>query len=119
MNDKLIHRKTSTYTGQHKHRINVHINIYASSRIRIYDPGIQASQDSSCLRPLRYCDRLCVTWLNKIGRSIVRMKGRFFLCQKCCISSRGHTEKINFTLWRKMQHFILEAGNRIALYSLN
>jgi hypothetical protein len=44
----------STYTGQHKHRINVHIhiNIHASSRIRTYDPVIQASQDSSCLRPL-------------------------------------------------------------------
>jgi hypothetical protein len=44
----------STYTGQNKHRINVHIHIktHASSRIRTYDPGIQASQDSSCLRPL-------------------------------------------------------------------
>jgi hypothetical protein len=50
MSDQLI-AKTSTYTGQHKHRINVHIhvNIHASSRIRTYDPGIQASEDSPCL----------------------------------------------------------------------
>jgi hypothetical protein len=43
----------STYTKQHKHRINVqlHINIHASSRNRTYDPGIQASQNSSYLRP--------------------------------------------------------------------
>jgi hypothetical protein len=54
------HRKTSIYTGQHKHRINVHIhiNIHASNRIRTYDPDIQASQDSSCPRPLAYRDRL-------------------------------------------------------------
>jgi hypothetical protein len=35
--DLYLHRTT---------RINVHINIHGSSRIRTYDPGIQASQDS-------------------------------------------------------------------------
>jgi hypothetical protein len=43
----------------HKHRINVHIhiNIHASSRIRTYDSGIRASQDSSWLRTLGDRDR--------------------------------------------------------------
>jgi hypothetical protein len=45
------------YTGQHKHRINAHTNIHASSRIRTYDPSVRASEDSSCLRPLVYRDR--------------------------------------------------------------
>jgi hypothetical protein len=60
--DQLIARPT--YTEQHKHRINVqvHINIHASSRIRAYDPSIQASQDSSCLIPLGYRDRLWTLW---------------------------------------------------------
>jgi hypothetical protein len=34
------------------------MNIHASSRIRAYDPGIQASQGSSYLRPLGYRARL-------------------------------------------------------------
>jgi hypothetical protein len=56
-------------TGQHKHRINAHArprvythtpNIYALSEIRTHDHGLQASQGSSCLRPLGYRDRLKV-----------------------------------------------------------
>jgi hypothetical protein len=46
------------YTGEHKHRkTHKHINIHPSSRIRTYDHGIRASEDSSCLRPLDYRDR--------------------------------------------------------------
>jgi hypothetical protein len=45
------------YTGQHKHRLNAHTNIHASSRIRTYDPNVRASEDSSCLRPLGCRDR--------------------------------------------------------------
>jgi hypothetical protein len=46
----VISSSQDLYTGQHKHRINlhIHINIHASSRIRTYDTGIQASQDRSC-----------------------------------------------------------------------
>jgi hypothetical protein len=44
-------------TEQHKHRINAHTNIHASSRIRTYDPSVRASEDSLCLRPLGYRDR--------------------------------------------------------------
>jgi hypothetical protein len=47
------------HTGQHKHRkTHKHMNIHASSGIRTYDHGIRASEDSSCLRPLFYRDRL-------------------------------------------------------------
>jgi hypothetical protein len=42
------------------------MNIHASRRIGTYDPGIQASQNSSCLRPLGYRDQLLYTELNLI-----------------------------------------------------
>jgi hypothetical protein len=42
------HRKTHTHTP----------NIHALSGIRTHDHGLRASEDSSCLRPLGYCDRL-------------------------------------------------------------
>jgi hypothetical protein len=35
-------------------------NIHALSWIRTYDPSVRESDDSSCLRPLGYCDRLQV-----------------------------------------------------------
>jgi hypothetical protein len=46
------HRKTQT---QNKH---IHTpNIHALSGIRTHDPSFRSSEDSSCLRPLGYCDR--------------------------------------------------------------
>jgi hypothetical protein len=44
-------------TEQHKHRINAHKDIHALSGIRTHDPSVQASEDSSWLRPHGYCDR--------------------------------------------------------------
>jgi hypothetical protein len=47
------HRTTQT---QNKH---IHTpNIHAWNEIRTHDPSFRASEDSSCLRPLGYCDRL-------------------------------------------------------------
>jgi hypothetical protein len=47
------HRATKT---QNKH---IHIpHIHALCRIRTHDPGFRASEDSTCLRQLGYCDRL-------------------------------------------------------------
>jgi hypothetical protein len=47
-----IHRTTQTQNKRtHKHP--------CLSMIRTYDPGVRASEDSSCLRPLGYRDRLC------------------------------------------------------------
>jgi hypothetical protein len=37
-------------TGQHKHRINAHTGIHASSGIRTHDPSVRAGEDSSCFR---------------------------------------------------------------------
>jgi hypothetical protein len=45
------------HTGQHKHRINAHIDIRAFSGIRTHDPSVRASEDSSCLRPRGHRDR--------------------------------------------------------------
>jgi hypothetical protein len=43
----------------HKQNKRIHTpNIHALSGIRTHDPSVRASEDSSCLRPLGYCDRL-------------------------------------------------------------
>jgi hypothetical protein len=44
-------------TEEHNHIINAYTNIYVLSGIRIHDPSVQASEDSSCLRPRGHCDR--------------------------------------------------------------
>jgi hypothetical protein len=44
------------HTGQHRHRINGHTDIHALSGIRTDDPNVRASEDSSCLTPLCYCE---------------------------------------------------------------
>jgi hypothetical protein len=42
---------------QHKHGINAHnTDIHALSGIRTHDSSVQASEDSSCLRPRGHCD---------------------------------------------------------------
>jgi hypothetical protein len=52
------HRKASTYTEQQRHRINAHnTDIHTLIGIRTHDPSVRASEDSSCLRPCRHCDR--------------------------------------------------------------
>jgi hypothetical protein len=46
------------HTEQHKHRINAHNTaIHALTGNRTHDPGLRASEDSSCLRPHGHCDR--------------------------------------------------------------
>jgi hypothetical protein len=42
---------------EHTHRINAHTDIHALCGIRTHDPSVQASEDSSCLRPRGHCDR--------------------------------------------------------------
>jgi hypothetical protein len=69
-------------TGQHKRRINEYTNFHALSGIRTHDPGVRGSEDSLCLRPRGYCDRL--GW-----QIVVRNVGRFHLhliCFKCYFS---------------------------------
>jgi hypothetical protein len=46
------HRTTQTQ-NKHIHRPNIH----ALCGIRTHDPTFRTSEDSSCLRPLGYCDR--------------------------------------------------------------
>jgi hypothetical protein len=45
------------YTGQHKQNKHT-LNIHARSGIRTHDRSVRASEDSSCLRPLGYRNRL-------------------------------------------------------------
>jgi hypothetical protein len=59
--DQLVARplpKQRTQT-QNKH---IHIpNIHVLCAIRTHDPGFRASEDSTCLRPLGYRDRLIIS----------------------------------------------------------
>jgi hypothetical protein len=56
--DQLVERplpKHRTTQTQNKH---IHIpNIHALCGIRTYYPSVRACEDSSCFRPLEYCDR--------------------------------------------------------------
>jgi hypothetical protein len=45
------------HAGQHKHRINAHIDIHALSGIRTHDTSVRASEDSSCSRPRGHSDQ--------------------------------------------------------------
>jgi hypothetical protein len=58
------------HTGKHKHSKNANTDIHALSGIRIYDPSVRASEDSSCLRPRGHCDRLITTFSSKIPETI-------------------------------------------------
>jgi hypothetical protein len=53
------------YTNTAK-RIHKTLNIHAQSGIRTYGPGVRANEESSCLRPLGYHDRVIRTLLNYI-----------------------------------------------------
>jgi hypothetical protein len=45
------------HTGQHKHKINAHVDIHALSGIRSHDPSVRASEDSSWRRSRGHCRR--------------------------------------------------------------
>jgi hypothetical protein len=53
-------RKASTCKQKHRktHKYTQILNIHALSEIRTHDPSFRASEDSACLRPLGYSDRL-------------------------------------------------------------
>jgi hypothetical protein len=42
-------------------RYLTHTDIQASTGIRTHDPNVQASEDSSCLRPRGHCDRRVIS----------------------------------------------------------
>jgi hypothetical protein len=58
-------------TGQYIQNKHIHIpNIHAMCGIRIHDPGFRASEDSTCLRPLGYLDRLRYRLEDNIKQSL-------------------------------------------------
>jgi hypothetical protein len=60
--------------GQHQHRINAYThtpNIHALRGIPTHDPSVRASEDSSCLRPRGYCDRLYARIVNTNHLSVI------------------------------------------------
>jgi hypothetical protein len=62
---RVISSSQGLYLNTGKHKQNNHIdtpNIHALGGIRIHDLGFRASEDSACLRPLGYRDRL---WLQR------------------------------------------------------
>jgi hypothetical protein len=53
-----LYLKHRTTQAQNKHILTPKIHVLCG--ILTHDPGFRASEDSSCLRPLGYYDRLCV-----------------------------------------------------------
>jgi hypothetical protein len=52
------HRKAANYTRNNTNRINAHnTDIHALNSIRIHDPSVRASEESSCIRPRGHSDR--------------------------------------------------------------
>jgi hypothetical protein len=57
--DQPVARPLPKHTTKQTQNKRIHTpNIHASSRNRAHDPSGRASEDSSCLRPRGYCDRL-------------------------------------------------------------
>jgi hypothetical protein len=50
-------RKVAIYTQNNTNTEKTHTDIHVVSGIRIHDPSVRASKDSSCLRPRGDCDR--------------------------------------------------------------
>jgi hypothetical protein len=70
--DQPVGRLIPAHTEQHKHKIHVNARnteIRALSGIRNHDPSVQASEDSSCLKPRDHCDRpyCCLAYLLSHG----------------------------------------------------
>jgi hypothetical protein len=77
------------WTEQHKHRIKAHnTDIHAWSEIRTYDSSDRASEDSSCLRPRRLCDRQL--YINDISIAVIRKAAIRHDFQIAQSSSRPH-----------------------------
>jgi hypothetical protein len=57
--DQLVTRPLPKHRTTHAQNKHIHIpNIHPLCGIRTPDPGFRASEDSTCLRPLGYRDRL-------------------------------------------------------------
>jgi hypothetical protein len=74
-------------------------NIHASSRIRIHDPSVRSSEDSSCLRPRGHCDRNIV----------------YYILQFSAVYFRVYTWLCFFLSQQKMFHWMLSTNYRIFL----
>jgi hypothetical protein len=74
--DQFVERplpKHSIAQTQNKHIRLYTPNIHALSGIRTHDHSVRASEDSSCLRPLGYCDRLAserATTVHALDRAV-------------------------------------------------
>jgi hypothetical protein len=76
------------YTNTEKPTHNKTLNIHALSGIRTHGPGVRASEDSSCLRPRGYRDRL--------GTTIPLPLRMYFTCSAYLIDQEG------FKLWNSL-----------------
>jgi hypothetical protein len=65
MGDQLVARPLPVYTNRKKHTTQT-LNIHAQSGIRAHGPGVRASEDSSCPRPLGYREQQELSYTNKI-----------------------------------------------------
>jgi hypothetical protein len=64
--DQLVARPLPVHKHRKTHTQTQTLNIHALSGIRTHDPGCRASEDSACLRPLGYRDRLTLLYFTSI-----------------------------------------------------
>jgi hypothetical protein len=64
------------------------VNIHALSRIRTDDSSVQASEDSSCLRPFGHCDRHSTCYRNKT----ILVSANIVVAEKILTSLDGQTK---------------------------
>jgi hypothetical protein len=81
-------------TEQHKHRINTYTKHPCLVWVRTHDPGFRANEDSTCLRPLRYRDRLKHNFLLIINYGL---KNTVFWDEAPCSSS---VKRLNDSIFR-------------------
>jgi hypothetical protein len=59
--DQLVARPLPKHRTTQTQNKRIHTpNIHSLSGIRTHDPSVRASEDSSCLRPRGYCDRMLI-----------------------------------------------------------
>jgi hypothetical protein len=56
--DQLVARPLPKHRTAQTQKKHIHHTSMPVSGLRTHDPSVRASKDSSCLRPLGYCDRL-------------------------------------------------------------
>jgi hypothetical protein len=101
------------YTNTEKLTHTQTLNTHALSEIRTHDSGFGASEDSACLRPLGYRDRLFLPYVHKIEKYLeLKLQTSPGKCASPCIIFCGMTR-----LARNKQ--LLQREGRVSVWPID